>query len=223
MKVIFLDIDGVIQPTWKQERFKHIGEMEEIAKRLDAEIPGYEYCKFVTAEKYPGVNYTARTRKCGLGAVYFDWSKEAVGYLREVLEQYDAKIVVSSDWRDGGEFLIKLVLAVHGLDKYFYGMLEGLSYKPPTERQARAQKYFYSIRKDRQPYDERAADIRDYLDQHQEITAYVAVDDRNLGFPVAGHFVYCDRGTIEQKEFQQMKELIEIEDGPYPLNYPSNN
>lgn len=36
MKVIFLDIDGVIQPLWKQERFEHIDEIETLAKELDA-------------------------------------------------------------------------------------------------------------------------------------------------------------------------------------------
>ncbi len=31
MKVVFLDIDGVIQPLGKQDRFKHLDEIEEIA------------------------------------------------------------------------------------------------------------------------------------------------------------------------------------------------
>ena len=223
MKVIFLDIDGVIQPTWKQKRFEHLDEMDEMAKRLDAQIPGYEYYRYVTVEKYPGCVFTAYSRKCSLAAVCFDWDKDAVEYLRQVLEQHDAKIVISSDWRDGGEFTMKSFLAIYGLDKYFYDMLEGLSYRPPTERQARAQKYFGSVRKENQRYDERAADIRNYLDLHKEVTAYVAVDDRNLGFPVAGHFVHCSRGIIRQEEFLQMKELIEIEDGPYPINYPSTD
>ena len=33
MKVVFLDIDGVIQPLGKQDRFKHLDEIEEIARR----------------------------------------------------------------------------------------------------------------------------------------------------------------------------------------------
>ena len=39
MKVVFLDIDGVIQPLGKQDRFKHLDEIEEIAKALDQKIP----------------------------------------------------------------------------------------------------------------------------------------------------------------------------------------
>ena len=81
MKVIFLDIDGVIQPTWKQKRFEHLDEMDEMAKRLDAQIPGYEYYRYVTVEKYPGCVFTAYSRKCSLAAVCFDWDKDAVEYL----------------------------------------------------------------------------------------------------------------------------------------------
>ena len=43
MKVVFLDIDGVIQPLGKQDRFKHLDEIEEIAKALDQKIPGFNY------------------------------------------------------------------------------------------------------------------------------------------------------------------------------------
>lgn len=53
MKVIFLDIDGVIQPLWKQDRFEHMNEIEELAKELDAKIPGHSYYDYVTKDKYP--------------------------------------------------------------------------------------------------------------------------------------------------------------------------
>ena len=49
------------------------------------------------------------------------------------------------------------------------------------------------------------------------LTAYVAVDDRELGFPVAGHFVYCDDGVIDERKYLLMKEAISLEDGPYNL------
>ena len=96
-------------------------------------------------------------------------------------------------------------------------MLDGISYGPPTERQTKARAYFQSIREKSESYDERAADIRDYLDIHPEITAYIALDDRNLGFPVAGHFVYCKDGVIDERKYLLMKEIIDIEDGPYNL------
>ena len=48
MKVVFLDIDGVIQPLGKQDRFKHLDEIEEIAKALDQKIPGFNYYEYVS-------------------------------------------------------------------------------------------------------------------------------------------------------------------------------
>jgi len=53
MKVIFLDIDGVIQPLWQQKRFKHMDEIEELAKELDVKIPGHSYYDYVTKYNYP--------------------------------------------------------------------------------------------------------------------------------------------------------------------------
>ena len=49
MKVVFLDIDGVIQPLGKQDRFKHLDEIEEIAKALDQKIPGFNYYELKNA------------------------------------------------------------------------------------------------------------------------------------------------------------------------------
>ena len=100
MKVVFLDIDGVIQPLGKQDRFKHLDEIEEIAKALDQKIPGFNYYEYVSEEKYPESFFGVYSRKCNLCAVLFDWPKEAVRYLTEVLERQNAKIVISSDWRD---------------------------------------------------------------------------------------------------------------------------
>lgn len=71
----------------------------------------------------------------------------------------------------------------------------------------------------RYSFDSRAADIRDYLDSHREITSYVAVDDRNLRVPVENHFVFFNDGkVIDERRARQMDEILSIEDGPYPLN-----
>ena len=189
MKVVFLDIDGVIQPLGKQDRFEHLNEIEEISKTLNQKFSGFNYYEYVTEEVFPDSYLGVYSRKCNLAAVLFDWSKEAVKYLGEVLERQNAKIVISSDWRDAGSRIIKAFLAVWGLDKYFYGMLDGRSFDEPTEGQVRARKHF-AEKFGRYTFDERAADIRDYLDRHREITSYVAVDDRNLRAPVEKHFVF---------------------------------
>ncbi len=218
MKVVFLDIDGVIQPLGKQDRFKHLDEIEEIAKALDQKIPGFNYYEYVSEENYPESFFGVYSRKCNLCAVLFDWPKEAVRYLTEVLEHQNAKIVISSDWRDSGSRIMKAFLAVWSLDKYFYGMLDGRSFEEPTEGQTRARNYF-AEKFGRYSFDSRAADIRDYLDSQREITSYVAVDDRNLRAPVENHFVFFnDCRVIDERRARQMEEILSIEDGPYPLD-----
>ena len=80
--VIFLDIDGVLQPHGRQERFKH--DLEELRVQL--------------AERYQNDNYLTMDRY-DLGAIYYDWDKSAVERLRMLCVTYRAEIVISSDWR----------------------------------------------------------------------------------------------------------------------------
>ena len=219
MKVIFLDIDGVIQPLYKQERFKHMHEIIDIAMELDSKIPGHSYHDYVTQDHFMDLPYTPYIRQCDLAAVYYDWSKDAVEHLKNALEHHDAKIVISSSWRDSGEHVMKAFLAIYGLDKYFYGMLDRKSHEGPTEGQRKAIAHFDSQRSDiHTRYDSRAAEIRDYLSQHPEITSYVAIDDCNLGFPVSGHFVHCNDGVLDKRKRDLVISALEIEDGPYMLD-----
>ena len=81
-KVIFLDIDGVLQPTSAQERFNH--DMEALKVEL--------------AEKYQDDHFL-ELDKYDVAAVYYDWNKQAVERLRGLLWHCDAEIVLSSDWR----------------------------------------------------------------------------------------------------------------------------
>ena len=226
MRIVFLDIDGVLQPTWSRNRFEHINEIEDVARQLEAKNPDYEYYAYVTAEQGPhGAPYSQNIRRYNLAAVYFDWSKSAVDYLADILEKSDAKIVISSDWRDEGEYAVKMFLSVYGLDKYYYGLVDasyhvwvGNGYAlRDFPRQKQAGKYFRSISPEGEYFDSRASEIRDYLDQHPEVTSYVAIDDRRLGFPVEGHFVHVRYGELGAEDCKLAKTLLQQEDGPYPL------
>ena len=226
MKIVFLDIDGVLQPTWSRNRFEHIHEIEDVARQLETKKSDYEYYAYVTAGQGPhGAPYSQNIRRYNFAAVYFDWSKSAVDYLADILEKSDAKIVISSDWRDEGEYAVKMFLSVYGLDKYYYGLVDA-SYHVwvgdgcalrDFPRQKQVEKYFYSIRPEGQYFDSRASEIRDYLDQHPEVTSYVAIDDRRLGFPVEGHFVHVRHGELGAEDCKLAKTLLQQEDGPYLL------
>ena len=82
LRIIFLDIDGVLQPTSSQKRFDHDLEAlrDNLVERLGAE--------------YRQVNVY------DLGAVVHDWHAGAVARLRALCEDHGAKIVISSDWRE---------------------------------------------------------------------------------------------------------------------------
>lgn len=81
VRVVFLDIDGVLQPTSRQKRFDH--DLDALRENL--------------AERY-GAEYR-EVNPYDLGAVVHDWNAGAVARLRALCEDHGAKIVVSSDWR----------------------------------------------------------------------------------------------------------------------------
>lgn len=218
MKIVFLDIDGVLQPGGSQNRFEHMNEIEDVARQLEVRNPNYEYHAYVTAEEGPhGAPFSQNIRRCNLAAVYFDWSKSAVTLLADILQESKAKIVISSDWRDEGEYAIKMFLSVYGLDKYYYGLVDERILWRPTPRQQQAEKYFRSICPEGEYFDSRASEIRDYLDLHPEVTSYVAIDDLRLGFPVNDHFVHVRHGELSEEDCELAKTLLQQEDGPYPL------
>ena len=81
VRVVFLDIDGVLQPTTSQKRFDH--DLEALRESLAGRY-GPEYLE---------------VNEYDLGAVVHDWHAGAVARLRALCEDHDARIVVSSDWR----------------------------------------------------------------------------------------------------------------------------
>ena len=103
MNIVFLDIDGVLQPYDNELRFAHIDN--SIIKKL--------------SEKY-NIDYNQYSFY-DVCAVYYDWEEQAVSRVKYVLDETNSKIIVSSDWRtERYPNKMKDLLTIQGLDKYYY-------------------------------------------------------------------------------------------------------
>lgn len=111
--VIFLDIDGVLQPGYLQRRFKH--DLEALQLHL--------------AEKYDRPEYK-QYDKYDLGAIYYDWDQESVDNLKLLLNTRMAVIVLSSAWRRLKTIdSLKDYFRIHDLDTFlvdFTPVMDGL-------------------------------------------------------------------------------------------------
>ena len=107
MKIIFLDIDGVLQPYDNTERFNH--DLQETVKEV--------------AEKYNDQIYFTMD-PYDVAAVYYDWDDKAVRLLKSCLDETHAKTVISSGWRDfNNEEQLKALFKIHALDSYITDVL----------------------------------------------------------------------------------------------------
>ena len=101
-KLIFLDIDGVLQPLSSTERFKY--DLEQLREELAKKFDDKEYLRI---DKYD------------LGAVYYDWCLEALENLKKLINETEAEIVISSSWRIYSSLeKLKYLFKIYNLDQY---------------------------------------------------------------------------------------------------------
>lgn len=240
MKVIFLDIDGVLQPKTNKNRFEHINEMDEIIEKLNISHPIEKDWKIFTYD-YDGIY--------DIAAVMFDWDKKAIKLLYDILESTGAKIVLSSNWKEKGDIKMKALFSLHGLDNYFYDSTfciedvcrYGDNDTTYLQRCKIAEEKTTDFRKIRSELnanlneiypkidnpgkwptfvDIRTIEIREYLDRHSEITSYVTIDDNDIEYGLDGHGVTTKHSKLEEGTANKCKDILAKEDGPYTL--PSN-
>lgn len=100
--IIFLDIDGVIQPYNNQYRFKY--DMKETVKFL---------AKKFNDEIYNNIDIY------DLCAAYYDWDEIALGILKKIIFLCDAYIVIHSGWKESLSLLeLKALFRLYNLDEY---------------------------------------------------------------------------------------------------------
>jgi hypothetical protein len=171
MKVIFLDIDGVIQPCGDQSRFEHIKDIDIVYKELSEKF-GIDYYKY---DKYD------------LAAVYYDWNKVAIRELKRIADTTDAKFVISSDWKLYGG-LPRMIDFMRIYDMADYP----IDITPNSSKDKRVQ----AFQKKHSSYETRSSEILIYLERHPEITNYVAIDDMNLLKGLGQHAVITPNRLI---------------------------
>ncbi|ETR72263.1 MAG: hypothetical protein OMM_01855 [Candidatus Magnetoglobus multicellularis str. Araruama] len=170
-KIIFLDIDGVIQPPANQFRFAC--DMDTLQKCMAREH---------NAPLYMDIH------KYDLAAAYCDWDEEAVENLRTLVEQTNAKIVISSDWRSFNDTeKMKLLFKIYDMDEYIIDVTaEGL-------------KYCF-----------RDGECAEYLFRHPDVTQFVIIDDRysrDFKARYPDNFVHTDQ-MFEKEDLQKALSIL---------------
>ena len=190
MKVIFLDIDGVLQAYDSKNRFgkgeeKMKEEVSELSKRLNRDYSIYNVYD--------------------VEACYLDWDKEAVERIKKIIKETGAKIVISSDWRSK-ELVNKMkdFLKIWDMEQYWAGETGDSGYEEDEMKETRD----YIKEKMKGKYcSYRAVEILDYVRKHEEITNYVAIDDMDLLDELEEHFVKT-KNLINNEQAEKCIEIL---------------
>jgi len=111
-RFIFLDINGVIQPTWDfqdQERFRH--DLDKLINYL--------------SDKYNDDIYKS-INKWDVAACFYDWDYSAVGILKTLFEDLKTNVIISSDWRKSNDLnMLKAIFKLYDMDDYIVDKCKG--------------------------------------------------------------------------------------------------
>ena len=106
--ILFLDIDGVIQPYHNQERFNHDMDktVEFLCKKYNTDI-------YKTMDKYD------------VCAAFYDWDDSAIGFIKKLVYEYSFKIVFSTGWREYNNLeQLKALFLLYDLDEFCIDNIE---------------------------------------------------------------------------------------------------
>lgn len=103
MNIVFLDIDGVLQPYNAEFRFLNLDRniIKKLSNEYNTDYSIYEFDDVIAA--------------------YYDWDEQAISRLKYILDQTSSKIIVSSDWRRANAiYKVRDLLKIQHLDNYWF-------------------------------------------------------------------------------------------------------
>lgn len=232
MRVLFLDIDGVLKPVlsgWSEKKCTAESLYEE--HRLKFESVGFDYPKMMKT----GGDFQKRTIKNAMRNAGENIDLNVVSGIKKILDETDAKIVVSSNWREGGYPLIRALLSMFGLHPYIVGMTSfccPVFRTPESEEKdwtmheeadaalekvgkALAEKYKLLLGHDYMWVRNRIPEIMDYLARHQEVTSYAVVDDEDYIETIFGPHGVETHYKLKEDQYERLRSALILEDGPY--------
>ena len=184
IKIIFLDINGVIEPLSDEKVEITEEKLLYLCKKLENDF-GIDFTKYGTGD---------------IISVYYYWDREALSQLKRIVESTGAKIVISSYWKLDGVQMMKDFFTIFGLGEYVIDVTPDV-FRDKIDRTPFKQLY-------NEPLGDRPLEILEYLRIHQdEIEEYVAIDDRNLSPFLDGHWVKTQSSLKEEDANKSIKIL----------------
>lgn len=143
--------------------------------------------------------------KQGLDSVFDRFNEKAIKVLNEIIEKTDCEIVISSDWKYHATLeQMQELYKIRGIKKSPIGY---------TTNAISSSSKLWSV--DSEPNETRSYEIKDYLNNHPEITKWVAVDDLDMSEhygEISGNFLWGLKNFVHTPKSNEGIKQLGIKD-----------